>query len=473
MSKTKIVVTIGPSSSSEEIIKKMILEGADVFRLNFSHGEHSEKKEIISKIRKIEKELKLNIAILVDLQGPKIRIGKVENEPKIIKEGDIINFTSDETKVKENAYYISYKDFVKDINKDEIILIDDGKIKLKIIEKNEKDLFVKTQALNNGKLFSKKGVNLPSSSTSLPSLTEKDKKDVLFALNHEIDLIALSFVRKAEDIIALREYINSFHKNINIIAKIEKPEGVENIDAIIEASNGIMVARGDLGVEMDFDKVPVIQKLIVRKCIEKSKPVIIATQMMESMIQNFRPTRAEANDVANAVTDGADALMLSGETSIGDYPVETIKAMQDIINFTEKNINSIYYNNHLASKDDDNFLLSALSYNACILAQQCNAKAIIPFTFHGFSALQISSHRPKADIFAFTGNPSIIKTLSFFWGVNTYSAPLFDNIDDAIEYSIDVLLKEGKINNGDIVIHIASTPLRAKDKANLIKISKV
>jgi pyruvate kinase len=326
--------------------------------------------------------------------------------------------------------------------------------------------------LHGGPLFSNKGVNLPNTITSLPSLTEKDKEDVIFALNNGINWIALSFVRKPEDINELREYVAKFNKEINIIAKIEKPEAVDNIDQIIKVSDGIMVARGDLGVEMNFDKVPVIQKIIVEKCINNSRPVIIATQMIESMMKNFSPTRAEANDIANSVDDGADALMLSGETSVGDYPVETVQAMQNIIDYTEKNRN-IYYINHLPDPMSTDFLPESICYNACIMAQQTGAKAIIPFTYSGYTAIKISSHRPKADIFAFTGNEEILDKLPLLWGVNTYYFPISDSIDEAIEHSLDVLLKDKKIKKGDLVIHVASTPLCAKDRTNMIKLSKV
>ncbi|MDR2009063.1 MAG: pyruvate kinase [Bacteroidales bacterium] len=471
-SKTKIIATLGPSSNDKDVLRKMILAGLDVFRLNFSHGTNEEKETSIKIIRELEEELGFDIAILLDLQGPKIRVGKIVDEPRVLKAGDIIYFTSNPDISEDNVFYISYKNFVDDVRAGNIILVDDGKIKLEIISVDKDNQIVSTKVLYGGPLYSNKGVNLPNTVTSLPSLTDKDKQDILFALNNNISWVALSFVRKPEDVTTLRDYVSKFNKEINIIAKIEKPEAVKNIDQIIRVSDGIMVARGDLGVEMNFDKVPVIQKMIVEKCIDNSKPVIIATQMLESMIKNFSPTRAEANDIANSVDDGADALMLSGETSVGDYPVETVKAMQSIIDYTEENRN-IYYKNHLPDPLSNDFLPESLCYNACLMAQQTNARAIIPFTYSGYTAIELSSHRPKADIFAFTGNEKLLKILPLLWGVNAYYFPIFDSIDKAIEYSISVLLKEKRIRKGDLLIHIASTPLCAKDRTNMIKLTKV
>jgi pyruvate kinase len=470
-SKTKIIATLGPASNDKEVLRKMIMAGLDVFRLNFSHGTHEDKIPIINTIRELEAELNVNVAILVDLQGPKLRIGVVENEPVMLKDGDKIHFCTDKEHKAKDTYYMSYADFPKDVKPGDVILIDDGKLKLEAI-KSDGEKIVSAKVIHGGPLNSRKGVNLPDTKTSLPSLTEKDKEDLLFALNNDVDWIALSFVRDPKDVIELREYISGFNKEINIISKIEKPEAVNNMDAIIKLSDGIMVARGDLGVEMNFDKVPVIQKMIVDKCIEMSKPVIIATQMLESMVTNFRPTRAEANDVANSVLDGADALMLSGETSVGCYPVETIEAMQSIIDFTEAN-RDIYYKNHEPDTFSNNFLPDSLCYNACLMAQQTNAKAIIPFTFSGNTAIRLSSQRPKAEIFVFTANKKLLRRLPLLWGVTTFHFPLFDSIDKAIEFSIAHLLEKGLVQKGDLVIHVASTPITAKDRTNMIKLSRV
>lgn len=470
-SKTKIIATLGPATDDREVLRKMISAGLDVFRLNFSHGSHDDKSHIINTIRELEEEMGVSLTILVDLQGPKLRIGMVENEPKILTEGEIIKFCTEKEQSGPDTFYMSYADFAKDVQAGDVILIDDGKLKLEVVNSDQKS-FVSARVIYGGPLCSKKGVNLPDTKTSLPSLTDKDKEDLLFALNHDVDWIALSFVREASDIEYLREYISSFQKKVNIIAKIEKPEAVRNLDAIIKQSDGIMVARGDLGVEVNFDKVPIIQKMIVDKCIEAAKPVIIATQMLESMISNFRPTRAEATDVANAVLDGADALMLSGETSVGQFPVETIQAMQSIIDYTEKN-RDIYYKNHLPDYLSASYLPDSLCYNACLMAKQTNAKAIIPFTFSGNTAIRLSSQRPKAEIFTFTANKSLLRRLPLLWGISTFYFPIFDSIDKAIEYSIKYLLDNGLIEKGDLVIHVASTPITAKDKTNMIKLSRV
>lgn len=471
-SRTKIIATLGPATSDKEILRKMINEGLDVFRLNFSHGNHQEKTDIITKIRELEKETGVSLAILGDLQGPKLRVANIENEPLNLMVDDEISFTADISQHSNSNIFISYENLAKDIEVGDKLLIDDGKIKCICIH-TDKNNSIKARVLHGGFLYSNKGVNLPDTATSLPSLTEKDEKDVLFAVDNNIDWIALSFVRSAKDIKYLRDFIKKKRTiDINIIAKIEKPEAVDDIDNIIMSSNGIMVARGDLGVEVRYDKVPVIQKSIVEKCIRKSRPVIIATQMMESMMLNFSPTRAEANDVANAVLDGADALMLSGETSVGQYPVETIRAMESIIKYTEINRN-VYYNHHLPLNDTKEFLPNSICYNACVMAEQTNAKAIVSFTYSGYTAYRLSGQRPKARLYAFTGNSKLLRKLPLLWGVNTFYTPYIDNIDDAIEYSINILEKEGLIKKGDFVIHVASTPLRLKDRANMIKLSRV
>jgi pyruvate kinase len=385
-------------------------------------------------------------------------------------QGEVICFSTNET--QKDAFYISYPQFAIDAKLDDNILIDDGKIKLKVVETNGLDL-IKAQVISGGTALSRKGVNLPDTQITLPSLSEKDLSDLDFILKHDIDWVALSFVRCAEDITALRKIIKRHEVEINIIAKIEKPEAVKDIDAIISEADGIMVARGDLGVEVDFSKVPTIQKLIVNKCIDAAKPVIIATQMLESMIINFSPTRAEANDVANAVLDGADALMLSGETSVGAYPVESIQAMERIIEFTEQN-STIFYKNIKPILSSEDYLPDSVCYNASVMAEQTGAKAIITFTYSGYTAYRLSCHRPQADIFAFTGNETLLRKLPLLWGViKTIPLPEFNNIDDAINYSIELLLAMKLIKYGDLVIHIGSTPISARDRTNMIKLSVV
>jgi pyruvate kinase len=366
---------------------------------------------------------------------------------------------------------MSYSPLAKDVNVGEIILIDDGKLKLEVTGTNGKDE-VKTKVIAGGTLSSKKGVNLPNTKISLPSLTEKDRKDAIFALEHGVDWIALSFVRNVTDIIEIKELIKkSNHPRTGVIAKIEKPEALNEIDQIIDMTDGVMVARGDLGVEVPFDQVPLIQKELVHKCIQHSKPVIIATQMMESMITNFRPTRAEANDVANAVLDGADAVMLSGETSVGKYPVEVVRSMQKIIDSTEKGYH--YYRDNAPREFSRTFLSDSICYNACNMAKLARAKAIITFTHSGYTALQIASYRPDVNIFAFTDNRRLLRKLSVVWGVRAFYSEVYENIDDYIKHSIESLLKLYLIQEEDVIVHVGSTPILERGRTNMIKLSYV
>jgi pyruvate kinase len=469
-SQTKVIATIGPATSSKEQLEKLFHEGVDVCRLNFSHGTHDDHLQVINNVLELNHELNANVALLADLQGPKIRIGEVENNRIELKDGAEVIIVTQKCIGTAEKLYLSYQDFPKDVTVGDAILVDDGKIKLEAIETNKKDT-VKARIIHGGILSSKKGVNLPNTKISLPSLTEKDIEDVNFALDHNVDWIALSFVRSSEDLIHLKEIIRNKKKFARIIAKIEKPEALEDIDNIIDASNGIMVARGDLGVEIPFDQVPLIQKDLVQKCVERSKPVIIATQMLESMITNFRPTRAEANDVANAVLDGADAVMLSAETSAGKYPVESVVAMQSIIDWTEKGFS--FYRETLPSADPRTFLPDSICRHACHLANQTKAAAIITFSYSGYTAFKISSHRPQSDIFTFTRNANLIRKMSLVWGVRAFLKGEHDNIDDAIQYSIDFLKEKKHIKEGDVVIHVCSTPYKDKGQTNMIKVSYV
>jgi pyruvate kinase len=468
--RAKIIASIGPASSEKEILKEMVQAGMNVVRLNFSHGTHEQHAKNIQYVREIQSELKINISILGDLSGPKLRLGKIENEPIFIEKDQIVRFTTNQNDKSENiSFHVEYCDFAKDVKQGNRILIDDGKIKLESISGNGKDV-VEAKVVFGGPIFSRKGINLPDSHLSVGTLSEKDKKDILFAIEQEIDWLALSFVRQPQDIEAVKDYVAQYHGNQSIIAKIEKPEAVKNIDQIISIADGIMVARGDLGVEMDYNKVPVIQKNIVSKCVNQSKPVIIATQMLESMIQNFRPTRAEANDVANAVMDLADAVMLSGETAVGNFPVESIHSMQEIILHTEEY--GVRFNrNHPPHDLHDHFIPDSVCYNAFKMAQQTGAKVIIPFTYSGYTAFRISSHRPKAEIHAFTFNKALIRKLPLVWGVNAHYFPVFNDTDQAIEYTINILKDEGILQTGDIAIHVGSTPLTAKSDTNMIKLS--
>jgi pyruvate kinase len=469
-SQTKVIATIGPASASKEVLEQLFHEGVDVCRLNFSHGTHEDHLKVINNILELNQELNANVAILADLQGPKIRIGDVENNLVELKENEEVLFVTEKCLGTAKKLYLSYKEFPLDVKEGDFILVDDGKLKLEVIETNRKDS-VKAKVIHGGMLSSKKGVNLPNTKISLPSLTEKDIEDANFALDNNVDWIALSFVRSADDLVQVKEIIRNKKKFARIIAKIEKPEALLDIDNIIDASNGIMVARGDLGVEVPFDQVPLIQKDIVKRCIEKAKPVIIATQMLESMITNFRPTRAEANDVGNAVLDGADALMLSAETSAGKYPVQSIAAMQKIIDSTEKGF--IFNRDTLPVLASRTFLPDSICLNACRMVSQTNAKAIVTFTYSGYTAFKISSHRPQAQIFVFTRNKTLLRKMSLVWGVRAYYYDEHDNMDDVIKYSLDFLKSNSLITEGDVVVHVGSTPFEEKGQTNMIKLSYV
>ncbi len=471
ITKTRIVASIGPASNDKNILRDMIKAGMNVARLNFSHGSYEGKIEVLTHLRELQEETGLHISVIGDLQGPKLRLGELPDDGISINNGETVHFTTQPDKAGESVYLVNYDAFARDIKPGDKILIDDGTIKLEAIETNHKDV-VKAQVISGGALHSKKGINLPDSSLSLPAITDKDKEDIKFAEKNKIDWFALSFVRSSKDIRELRAHLDVSHCNARIIAKIEKPEAVEDIDAITDAADGIMVARGDLGVEVDFKKVPVMQRNIVRLCVQKAKPVIIATQMLDSMIHNFRPTRAEANDVATAVMDMADGLMLSGETAIGKYPVVSIESMQSIIEYTEKE-GLVYNLNHPPEPDAKEFIPDSVCYNASKMAQQTNAKAIITFSYSGYTALRISSHRPEAPIYAFTSNKKLLKKLPLIWGINAFYFPVYNDIDKAIAHSIDVLKKEGAIKKGDRVVHVGSTPLTSKSHTNMIKFSEV
>ena len=471
-SQTKIIATLGPASSGKEVIRKMILEGVDVFRLNFSHSTQAEHLKLIQIIHALNLELNTHVSVLADLQGPKLRVGAIENNLIHLDEGDIVTFVTEKCIGTKNHIYMSYQGFPRDVRVGEAILIDDGKIKLEVTETNSIDV-VKAKVIYGGPLSSNKGVNLPDTKVSLPSLSEEDISNAVFALKQGVDWIGLSFVRKTSDILDLRKIITDQNARAGIIAKIEKPEALLEIDRIIELADGIMIARGDLGVEIPFDEVPLIQKLIVGKCIMQSKPVIIATQLMESMITNFRPTRAEANDVANAVLDGADALMLSGETSVGNYPVETINSMQRIIDYTEKNTNRTnpFEALHIPLKTSPTYLADSICFNAAKLAEQVGAKAIISFTHSGYTVLKISSYRPQANIYAFTNNKKLVQQLSLVWGVKPFQLNSYNQLNTAVTKSVEILKAEKLLVDGDCVVFVGSTPLNEHGSTNMLKVS--
>jgi pyruvate kinase len=465
--KTKILATVGPACNDEKTLTELVMAGVDIFRLNFSHGNHEGHAEVIKFIRKINEEHKLNIGILQDLQGPKIRVGEMENNGVQINPGDKITITNDP--VVGNASLVStvYQNLPQDVVQGDRILIDDGNLELVVVDTDGKN--VNCTVIHGGILKSRKGINLPNTKVSAPSLTEKDLEDLEFGLANEVDWIALSFVRSADDIIDLRERIKKAGRDCRIVAKIEKPEALENIDAIIDATDALMVARGDLGVEVNMEMVPLWQKKMVQKCKLACKPVIIATQMMESMITNPRPTRAEANDVANAVLDGADAVMLSAETASGKFPVGAVKAMNSVIDYIEQNA-EVYHNLYKIPEDDENFLSNNLLLMASRLSRNVRAKAIVGITTSGFTAFRVSSHRPLANIFIFTRNKALITQLSLVWGVRAFHYDQSISTDDTF-MDIQAKLKEERfVVEGDIIINTASMPLKAKGKTNMLKV---
>lgn len=467
--KTKIVATVGPASNNKDMLRALVNEGVDVFRLNFSHGTHEDHLKVINYVREINEELGTHIALLQDLQGPKIRVNDMQ--PGIeIKAGDTITITTKEVLGNQELVSTSYEGLPKDVKAGDMILIDDGKIELRVREVRGTE--VVCTIVYGGPLKSRKGINLPFSKVSAPSLTDKDYEDLEFGLKNNIDWVALSFVRKATDIEILRAVIDRHKSTTRIVAKIEKPEALENIDAIIEATDAVMVARGDLGVEIWMEEVPMVQKMLVEKCNNASKPVIVATQMMESMIENPRPTRAETNDVANAVLDGADALMLSAETAAGKYPIEVIRSMVRTIGSVEKQGN-IYYRFREVDPESNNYFNDSLILTACKLAKEVNATAIVGMTQLGYSAYKASSHRPNANIFAFTSNDSILNAMNLVWATRAYHYDKAASTDETISDVEKILKRDGHVKSGDIFIILASMPIQERGRSNMIKVHVV
>ena len=471
MKKTKIVATLGPACSNKSVLKDMIMEGLNVCRLNFSHGSYDDHANSIKMIREINEELGLNVAILADLQGPKIRTNEMENNGVLLEVGNEIKIITDKVLGNAVRFSINYQKLPQDVSPGEKILLDDGKIMLEVITTNGKTE-ITCKIVQGGILSSKKGVNFPNTKISLPSLTEKDQLDLDFALDHEVDWIGLSFVRSARDIIELKHRIAARGAKAKVIAKIEKPEALENIDDIINKSDGLMVARGDLGVEIPFQNVPLIQKMLISKCVRKAKPVIVATQMMESMINNMTPSRAEVNDVANAVLDGTDAVMLSGETSVGKYPIEVIRTMSNIIKEMETH-DGIYNKEELPERGLERFISDSICFNACRLSQRVEAKAIITMSFSGYTAYKIASQRPNAEIFIFTSNRSILTQLNLLWGVRAFYYNKHISTDHTIADIKYLMKNEGYLKQGDLVINIASIPIEDLGSSNMLKLSYV
>jgi len=468
--KTKIVATIGPATSSEEMLEKIILAGVDVCRLNFSHGAYELHQEVIDRVRNINNRLGCNVALLQDLQGPKLRIGKVEGEFHLL-EGDHVLVTTEEQISTKDVLFVSYKRLIQDCKPGERILLNDGKVSLVFTEKVNATT-MRAEVIAGGPLSSNKGFNLPDSSLTVPSLTKKDLADLEYGLSQEVDWVALSFVRTADDIVELKRLIAEKGTHTKVIAKIEKPEAVKNIDEIIKVSDGIMVARGDLGVEVPLQRVPLIQKTIVEKCLAAAKPCIIATQMMETMILDSMPTRAEINDVANAVLDGADALMLSAETSVGKYPLRVIEVMSSIITDIE-NDRRTYFKGVKPTPESPSFASDEICFTAVRMSDHLNAKAIVAMTKSGFTGFRVASYRPQADVFIFTDNKKLLATLNLVWGVRGFYYDRFVSTDDTFQDVVDMLKADGMVKEGEYVINCASMPIHKKQRTNTIKVTLV
>ena len=471
MKKTKIVATLGPASSDKEVLRQMFLEGLNVCRMNFSHGAHEIHAGIIKTIRELNEETGLNVAILADLQGPKIRTNDMEDNGVLLVNGSKVIIVTEKIIGTAERFSINYSQLPEDVHPGECILLDDGKLILEVVKTDGK-AEIEALVIHGGILSSKKGVNFPNTKISMPSLTDKDKEDLAFALEQNVDWIGLSFVRNARDIIELKHIINQSNGKAKVIAKIEKPEAIEDIDEIILASDALMVARGDLGVEIPYEKVPIIQKMLIKKCALQAKPIIVATQMMESMITNITPSRAEVNDVANAVLDGADAVMLSGETSVGNHPIEVIKTMARIVTEMES-FEGIYNKEEFPEKNNDRFISDSICFNACRLSQRVEADAIITMSFSGYTAYKIASHRPKAPIYVFTSNKQILNQLNLIWGVRGMYYDKRISTDHSIADIKHILKKAKLVKKGDLVINIASIPLEESGKSNMLKLSTV
>ncbi len=471
--RTKIVATVGPACDTYDKLLSLVKAGVNVFRLNFSHGTHEDKARIIGLIREINNAEPYNVAILADLQGPKLRVGEIENDALQINPGDILTFTNTKCVGNMERIYVSYPNLHSDVKPGNLIMIDDGKLEVRVTEilpSND----VKVVVVVGGILSSKKGINLPDTKISLPALTEKDLVDLSFIIEQNVDWIALSFVRQVKDITELKAILKSHNSKTKVIAKIEKPEALVNIRDIILESDGIMIARGDLGVELPVEKVPLIQKELIRKCMHRAKPVIVATQMMESMIERIKPNRSEITDVANAVLEGADAVMLSGETATGMHPVLVVETMSKIILEIEKTAYDYDRDDILAPQPHSpSFLSDALCYSACKLAQDAKADALIGMTQTGYTAFMLSSFRPKSLLYIFSKERTLINQLSLSWGVRAFHYTEEESLDNIIFDEINILKKRGFLKDGDLVVNTGSTPVDLHLPTNTLKISRV
>lgn len=470
--KTKIVATLGPATSKREVLKGMIEAGVDVFRINFSHADYEDVKKKVKMIRELSSELQVYTAILADLQGPKLRVGVMSGEVIVAPGDEIVFRTGKPFEGTAEEVYMNYKEFPRDVNPGERILLDDGKLMFEVVETNRKNA-VRAKVIQGGPLKSKKGVNLPNTNISLPALTEKDVKDAIFAISQEVDWMALSFVRHSQDLIDLQQIIEKHSEyKIPIIAKIEKPEAVKNIDKIVAYCDGLMVARGDLGVEVPAQEVPLIQKKLVLRAKKARIPVIIATQMMETMITSLVPTRAEVNDVANSVMDGADAVMLSGETSVGNYPLQVIERMTSILKSVESSdlIHVPQEPPHVRTK---RYITKAVCYHAASMANEIQAKAISTLTNSGYTAFQISAWRPSAHILVFTSNLRILSQLNLLWGVKAFYYDRFVSTDETIEDVNRIACQKGFLDVGDMLISLAAMPIKDKGMVNTLRVTEI
>ena len=471
--RTKIVATVGPACDTYDKLLELVKAGVNVFRLNFSHGTHEDKKNVIDNIWKIIKSEPYNISILADLQGPKLRVGEIENGSIEFNDGDEFIFTTEKMVGTKEKIYVSYPHLCTDVKAGERIFLDDGKMELKV-EKILNATEVLMSVTLGGVLFPKKGVNLPDSELTMASLTEKDLKDLEFIFTQKIDWLALSFVRKAVDIIELKKIIKDNNSKLKVIAKIEMPEALKNLRDIIIESDGIMVARGDLGVEIPVEQVPIIQKDIIRKCMHRAKPVIVATQMMESMIDRTKPNRSEVSDVANAVLEGADAVMLSGETATGNYPTLVVQTMSKIIMEVERTVYDYNKEDMLAPQPHSpSFLSDAICYTACKLAKDSEATALVGMTQSGYTAFMLSSYRPKCPLYIFSKERTLISQLSLSWGVRAFYYAEEESLDDIIFDQINILKERGFLQKGDVVINTGSTPVELHLPTNMVKITRV
>lgn len=470
--KTKIVATLGPATSNKEVLKGMLEQGANVFRINFSHADYNDVAARIKMIRELNEEFGFTAAILADLQGPKLRVGVMKEEVEVNPGDEIIFATGERFEGTKERVYMTYDRFPQDAKPGEKILLDDGKLIFEVVSTDgEKE--VKARVIQGGPLKSKKGVNLPNTNISQPALTEKDIEDAIFAIKQQVDWIALSFVRHAEDLMQLRDLIAKHSEDkIPIIAKIEKPEAVENIDKIVAHCDGLMVARGDLGVEVPAEEVPLIQKQLVLRAKKARIPVIIATQMMETMITSLTPTRAEVNDVANSVMDGADAVMLSGETSVGKYPVQVIKQMANILRSVEDSslIKVPELPPHIRT---NRYITKSICYHAANMANEIDAKAISTLTNSGYTAFQISAWRPLCHILVFTSNKRILTRLSLLWGVRAFYYDKFVSTDETIEDVNNIACKMGYLEEGDMLISLAAMPIQDKGMVNTLRVTEI